>query len=104
MSGIGYTIVEPDSLGKWLGNVTNRPTLLALLTWLKHQLSDALRCEFPALKIEVIRVDYFGAYPAFGLQGDEDVPPDFDERLNGLVMGILSGSSIADFLDSFAIK
>ncbi|MCC2958090.1 hypothetical protein LK542_20925 [Massilia sp. IC2-477] len=99
MSEIGYTIVEPPSIGEWLGNVKNRAMLLALLTWLRYQLSDALKDDFPALKIEVIKVEYLGSYPAFGIQGDNDVPSDLPERINGLIERILSDSSIADFLN-----
>ncbi|NNG21650.1 hypothetical protein [Telluria aromaticivorans] len=98
MSEIGYTIVEPPSLGEWLGNVKNRAMLVALLTWLRHQLFDALKDDFPTLKIEVIKVEYLGSYPAFGIHGD-DVPSDLPDRLNGLIERILFESSIADFLN-----
>jgi hypothetical protein len=103
MSGIGYTIVEPSSLGEWLSNVKSRAMLVALLTWLRNQLSDALKDDFPTLKIEAIKVEYLGSYPAFGIQGDDDIPSDLPERLNGLVEGILSDSAIADFF-SFAMN
>jgi len=99
MSEIGYTIVEPRSLEEWLGNAKNRAMLVALLTWLQHQLSDALKDDFPALKIKVIKVEYLGSYPAFGLKGDDDARSDHIERINGLVEHILSDSPITDFLN-----
>jgi len=103
MSELGYTIVEPPSLEEWLGNVKNRAMLVALLTWLRYQLSDALKDDFPALKIKVIKVEYLGSYPAFGLQGDNDAPSDLPDRIDGLIERIFSDSSIADFFN-FAMK
>jgi hypothetical protein len=103
MSEIGYTIVEPPSLEEYLVGIKNRAMLVALLTWLRYQLSNTLKDDFPALKIEVIKVEYQGVYPAFGLQGDDKLPPDFPERLNDLVERTLSDSSISDFLN-FALN
>lgn len=102
MSDVGYTIIEPPSLGEWLGTVKNRAMLVALLTWLRHRLSEALKDDSPALKIDVIKVKYLGTYPALGIRGDDDVPSDIPERLNVLTEQILSDSSVADFL-SFAL-
>jgi hypothetical protein len=99
MSDIEYTIVEPRSLEEWLGTAKNRAMLVALLTWLQHQLSDALKDDFPALKIKVIKVEYLGSYPAFGIQGDDEAISDHLERIDGLIERILSDSPITDFLN-----
>lgn len=73
--------------------------LLALLTWLQHRLVGALKDDFPALRIDVIKVEYLGSYPALGLQCDDDVPSDMHERLDDLTRHILSDSSVTDFLN-----
>ena len=99
MSDAGYTIIEPPSLEEWLGTVQNRAMLVALLSWLRLRLSEALKDDSPALRIDVIRVEYLGAYPALGVRGTHDVPADIPERLNALTEQILSGSSVADFLN-----
>lgn len=99
MSDAGYTIIEPPSLEDWLGTVKNRAMLVALLSWLRLRLSEALKDDSLALKIDVIRVEYLGTYPALGVHGIDDVPADIPERLNGLTEQILSGSSVADFLN-----
>jgi len=99
MSDAGYTIIEPPSLEEWLGTVKNRAMLVALLSWLQLRLSETLKDNSPALRIDVIRVDYLGAYPALGVHGNNDVPADIAERLNALTEQILSSSSVADFLN-----
>ena len=99
MSDAGYTIIEPPSLEDWLGTVRNRAMLVALLSWLRHRLSDALKDDSPALRIDVIKVEYLGAYPALGVHGTDDVPADITERLTALTEQILSGSSVVDFLN-----
>jgi hypothetical protein len=80
----------------WLGNAKNQAILVALLTWLQHRFSQALRDDFPSLKIDVIKVEYIGTYPALGVRGD--YPDDMPERLNDLTEHILSHSSVNDFL------
>jgi len=102
MNNIGYTIVELPSLERWLSSVNNSSMLVALCTWLTHRLSQALHDDYPSLIIEVIRVDYLGAYPALGLR-DERNSDNLPERINDLAERILSSSSISDFLD-FAFK
>ncbi|MCC2974214.1 hypothetical protein [Massilia sp. IC2-476] len=99
MSDVGYTIIEPPSLGEWLGTVKNCGMLVALLTWLRHRLSEALKDDFPVLRIDVIKVEYLGTYPALGIQCSDDVPSDIDARLNDLTNRILSDSSVTDFLN-----
>lgn len=99
MSDAGYTIIEPPSLERWLGTVKNRAMLVALLSWLRHRLSKALKDDSPALRMDVIRGEYLGAYPALGVHGTEDIPADIPERLNALTEQILSSSSVADFLN-----
>lgn len=101
MSDIGYTVIEPPSLDGWLGNVKNQALLVALLTWLKHRLSQALGGDFPLMQIDIIKVQYLGTYPALGLCGD--YPSDLPERIDVLVDRILQSSSVHDFM-SFALE
>lgn len=99
MSDIGYTIIELPSLGEWSVTVKNRGMLVALLTWLRHRLSEALKDDFPELRVDVIKVEYLGAYPALGIQRGDSVPSDIDARLNDLTERILLESSVTDFLN-----
>jgi hypothetical protein len=99
MSDAGYTIIEPPSLEGWLGTVKNRAMLVALLSWLRHRLSEVLKDDSPTLRIDLIRVEYLGAYPALGVHGTKDMPADIPERLDALTEQILSSSSLADFLN-----
>jgi hypothetical protein len=99
MSNAGYTVIEPPSLEEWLGTVKNRAMLVALLSWLRHRLSKALKDDYPALIIDVIKVEYLGVYPALGVHGTNDVAADIPERVNALTEQILSGSSVVDFLN-----
>jgi len=95
---MGYGIIEPASLDSWLYKAKNQAMQVALLTWVQHRLSAMLIDEFPALHLEVIKVQYISTYPALGIRGG-DLPDNLPERLDTLTKQILSNSSVNDFLD-----
>lgn len=72
----GYEIYEPEILGDWLAVVKNQAVLVAFLTWLVDQLRPRLLMRFPELSLEVIKVQYLGTYPAFGLKHIENYAPE----------------------------
>ena len=98
MSDIGYTVIEPPSLDEWLCKVKNQAMLVALLTWLQQRLSQVLGDEFPSLQLEVIKVQYIGAYPALGIRGG-NFSDDLPERIDLLTKRILLNSPVNDFLN-----
>lgn len=103
MEGIGYEIVEPPALERWLPLVHNRELMVALLTWLCHRLHQALRADHPTLHIDVITVSYLGAYPALGIRHDHSLPcslpDDMSRQVEALTRTILLNSSAYEFLE-----
>lgn len=72
----GYEIYEPEILGDWLAVVKNQAVLVAFLMWLVNQLKPRLLMQFPELSLEVIKVQYLGTYPAFGIKHTEHYAPE----------------------------
>jgi len=98
MSPIGYTVIEPDVIGLWHGLVKNREMVVALLSWLAVYLQAVLINQDPGVKIEVIRVEYMGAYAAIGAQFSANVADDIEDQIEVLVRDRLEKTPVHEFL------
>lgn len=99
MTDRGYTVVEPKILGDWLGTMKNREILVAMLSWLVMQVQDTLIKKFPGLHLEVLSIEYMGAYPAIGLQADDSIPDDIEDKIDSLIKELLSSTPLFKFAE-----
>jgi hypothetical protein len=94
----GYQIVEPEGLALLLGVPADFPVCVALLRWLIEEIELELGPALTGIELEVIRVDYQGAYPALGVhyrEAVEDVAP----MLEGAIERLLRDRPVAHFVD-----
>ncbi|MES2645038.1 MAG: hypothetical protein V4850_36465 [Myxococcota bacterium] len=97
----GFQIVEPEGLSKILGTPEDFPITVALLHWLIEQLKLELGAMLDSLELEVIWVEYLGAYPALGiryLEEREDAAPLIESTIDRL----LRERPVASFVDHLA--
>ncbi len=97
MSDKGYQIVEPEILEEWLGANRNQEFLVALLYWIAKNLQLDFGARFPGVIIEVIKVEYLGAYPAIGIHYPNDQIPDLAASINLATNHLLSDKTVIDF-------
>ncbi|MDP2307876.1 MAG: hypothetical protein Q8P18_17755 [Pseudomonadota bacterium] len=93
----GYQIIEPAGLDRLLGAPPSFPVGVALLYWLIEQLKLELGPRLDGLEVEVIRVEYHGAYPALGVHYREEVG-DIAPLLERTIDRLLRDRPVASFV------
>ncbi len=93
-----YQIVEPEILEQWLRVGQNQEILVALLSWIVKRLRVDFEKPYPGVSIDVIRVEYAGAYPAIGVHYPDDLTVDLAVPIQAAINRLLSNASLIDFL------
>jgi hypothetical protein len=65
----GYTVIEPSALVGLYGNPKYFELAVLYLYWLAERLERSSNEALAGISVDVIRVEYQGAYPALGVQG-----------------------------------
>ena len=87
----GYLIVEPASLLSLFGNPKCADLAILVLHWAAKEIET--RLDNKSLIVEVIRVEYMGAYPALGVRGGV-LPDGLENRIEEIVGDLLGESSV----------
>lgn len=94
----GYQIVEPTGLDPLIKTPSREGIAIAILQWT----IETLRCRHPelvdAVTVEVICVQYLGAYPAIGIRYHEAITADYGPAISAAIDNILEQYTMSDFL------
>lgn len=85
----GYQVLEPPSLAPLLANPRGWDVAVAALYWVIDELRLELAEHLDGVRLEVIRVEYQGAYPALGVQylvEMDDLGPLIEDAVDQIVL------------------
>ena len=97
----GDQIVVPESLRYLLADSKYHEYAVLILHWLIPELYKELKDELKGVKVEVVKIEYLGAYPALGLQSETINPYNsrLDELVETTVEKLLRDKSIIEIID-----
>ena len=98
MTKNGCQLLEVEALENWLGTFNHRTFLIAVLTWLARKLTKN-QFVYPGVSVEVVQVEYSGAYPCLGVFYSAEDIPDVSDLLEKEIKDLLATTSVADFLE-----
>lgn len=96
----GYRLIEPSGLSDIMANVKHHPIAVALLHWLIEELHDQMKNRLDGIELEVIQVNYHGAYPCLGAHyvRSHRVDDDQLEKLIAMIANrLLDGHAVSRF-------
>ena len=97
----GYQVVEPECLSALTASPHQVEFAVAVLYWLQQALRAELGSRLEGVDIDIIRVEYHGAYPALGLKYREKVPA-IGRLVEDAANRLLRNRSVADLSDFIA--
>lgn len=68
----GYQLIEPATLDRVFAVPGNFAIAVAMFHWLIDELHRELGDQLQGVTLQVVRVEYLGAYPALGLQYERE--------------------------------
>ena len=84
----GYQIIEPLCLSDLYSDPRHFEFAVTLFHWIVDELRNELNSEIKGIDIDVIRVNYLGAYPAIGISyinESKDMAPLIESAIDHLV-------------------
>jgi len=93
----GYQIVEPELLAPLLSNPQQIDASLMVLAWLIGEVHRELNGQLEGVEIEIIRVEYMGAYPALGVWYSRAAMADLGKLIEQTTDRILKKKNVAEF-------
>lgn len=105
MNNSGYTLIEPEIIGEWLGTTSNQGMLVALLQWLVTHIKAESAEEFSSsrIEVEVLKVEYLGVYPTIGVHDDGNLSKEIVSKIEGIIVEKIKATPIVEFLQ-FALN
>jgi hypothetical protein len=98
MTTKGYQVIEPTALAPLLSDPSNHVLAVMTLSWLIEQLQGTLGGQLEGVSLEVIRVEYHGAYPALGVHYTSE-SSDLGPVIEACVEGLLRDRSVGDLVE-----
>jgi hypothetical protein len=99
-----YQVVEPRELSELCAAPGSVEIAVAILTWVVEQVAASLAAELGEAQIEVIRVEYHGAYPGIGIHYPIETGVDVGPLVERAISEILRTRSIVEFVRDLAVS
>jgi hypothetical protein len=94
----GYQLLETPCLSDLVAAPKNFDLSVAVLSWLVEVISEELKEQLDRAEIEVIRAEYFGAYPALGIHYKGDPEEDLGPIVEAMAAKVLRERPVSDFV------
>jgi hypothetical protein len=98
----GFQVIEPTELNGLVRRQENHVFAIAALNWLLAEIKSTIGDRLTAVEIEVIRVAYFGSYPALGIHYKNENDIDVGPLIESTVSRLLRERPAIDLIKSIA--
>jgi hypothetical protein len=98
----GYQIIEPDTLVGLFADPKYFELSVALFTWLIERLREDLKEQLVPAELDIIRVEYCGAYPAIGIHYHDRNPNDLGPLVESTIAKLMSERPVLEFVSFVA--
>ena len=96
---MGYQIIDVPRINDLYGNPKHFEFAVASLSWLAARLRSEIGDLARDIEIDVIRAEYYGAYPTLGVRYNKlDTAENVEPHLQSLIISILEQTTLEEFL------
>jgi hypothetical protein len=99
----GYQLIEPELLAGLVAAPKTFDLSIALLAWVVEVVRAELGDRLKGVELEIIRVEYFGAYPAIGIHYSAADIDDVGPLVEATIVDLVTQRPVADFV-SFLMR